>query len=161
VRAGELARVALAFLSFFLLLSGYYMLRPVRDEMGVQTGVERLQWLFSGTFVATLLVVPVFGWVVKRVPRRLLVPVVYGFVVIVLLGFYSSFAVGITRFTAAAFFIWLTTVNLIIVSLFWSTVSDVFTTEQSHRLYGYISAGGTAGAVARGPVPEPPPAPHP
>jgi AAA family ATP:ADP antiporter len=148
VRAGELARVALAFLSFFLLLSGYYMLRPVRDEMGVQTGVERLQWLFSGTFVATLLVVPLFGWVVKRVPRRLLVPVVYGFVVVNLLGFYGAFAVAITPFTAAAFFIWLTSVNLIVVSLFWSTVSDVFTTEQSHRLYGYVAAGGTAGALA-------------
>jgi AAA family ATP:ADP antiporter len=148
VRAGELGRVALAFLSFFLLLSGYYMLRPVRDEMGVQTGVERLQWLFSGTFVATLLVVPLFGWVVKRVPRRLLVPVVYGFVVMNLLGFYGAFAVAITPFTAAAFFIWLTSVNLLVVSLFWSTVSDVFTTEQSHRLYGYVAAGGTAGALA-------------
>lgn len=148
MRAGELARVALAFLSFFLLLSGYYMLRPVRDEMGVQTGVERLQWLFSGTFAATLLVVPLFGWVVKRVPRPLLVPVVYGFVVVNLLGFYGAFAVAITPFTAAAFFIWLTSVNLIVVSLFWSTVSDVFTTEQSHRLYGYIAAGGTAGALA-------------
>jgi AAA family ATP:ADP antiporter len=148
VRAGELTRVALAFLAFFLLLSGYYMLRPVRDEMGVQTGVERLQWLFSGTFVATLLVVPVFGWVVKRVPRHLLVPVVYGFVVLTLLGFYTTFAAGITALTAAAFFIWLTTVNLLIVSLFWSTMSDVFSTEQSHRLYGYISAGGTAGALA-------------
>ena len=147
MRAGELTRVALAFLAFFLLLSGYYMLRPVRDEMGVQTGVERLQWLFSGTFLATLLVVPVFGWVVKRVPRHLLVPVVYGFVVLNLLGFYTTFAAGITALTAAAFFIWLTTVNLLIVSLFWSTMSDVFSTEQSHRLYGYISAGGTAGAA--------------
>ena len=148
VRAGEMTRVGLAFLAFFLLLSGYYMLRPVRDERGVQTGVDRLQWLFSGTLVFTLLVVPVFGWVVKRVPRRLLVPVVYGFVVLNLLGFYSAFAAGITAVAAAAFFIWLTTFNLVVVSLFWSTVSDVFTTEQSHRLYGYIAAGGTAGALA-------------
>jgi AAA family ATP:ADP antiporter len=140
--------VALAFFAFFLLLSGYYMLRPVRDEMGVQTGVDRLQWLFSGTFVSTLLVVPVFGWVVKRVPRRLLVPAVYGFVVLNLLGFYAAFTAGITAVTAAAFFIWLTTFNLIVVSLFWSSVSDVFTKEQSHRLYGYIAAGGTAGALA-------------
>ncbi len=124
------------------------MLRPVRDEMGVQTGVDRLQWLFSGTFVFTLLMVPVFGWVVKRVPRSWLLPVVYGFVVLNLAGFYAAFAAGITAVTAAAFFIWLSAFNLIVVSLFWSNVSDAFTTEQSHRLYGYIFAGGTAGALA-------------
>ena len=124
------------------------MLRPVRDEMGVRTGVERLQWLFSGTFVFTLLTVPVFGWVVKRVPRPWLLPAVYGFVVINLLGFYLAFSSGVTAVTAAAFFIWLSGFNLIVVSLFWSNVSDAFTTEQSHRLYGYIFAGGTAGALA-------------
>jgi ATP:ADP antiporter, AAA family len=138
----------LGFTAFFLLLSSYYMLRPVRDEMGVQTGVERLQWLFSGTFVFTLLTVPAFGWVVKRVSRARLLPVVYGLVVIILLGFYAAFAAGVTAVTAAAFFIWLSAFNLIIVSLFWSNVSDAFTTEQSHRLYGYIAAGGTAGALA-------------
>jgi AAA family ATP:ADP antiporter len=148
VRAGELSRVLLAFLSFFLLLSSYYMLRPVRDEMGVETGVDWLQWLFSGTFVFTLLAVPVFGWVVKRVPRQWLLPTVYGFVVVNLLGFYASFSTGITAVTAAGFFIWLSVFNLIVVSLFWSNVSDAFTTEQSHRLYGYIAAGGTAGALA-------------
>jgi ATP/ADP translocase len=128
--------VLLAFLAFFLLLSGYYMLRPVRDEMGVQAGVERLQWLFSGTFVFTLVAVPLFGLVVKRVPRPRLVPAVYGFVVLNLLAFAAAFTAGITLATAAAFFIWLTTFNLIVVSLFWSAVSDAFTTEQSHRLYG-------------------------
>ncbi len=135
-------------MAFFLLLSSYYMLRPVRDEMGVQTGVDRLQWLFSGTFVFTLLTVPAFGWVVRRVPRAWLLPTVYGFVVVNLLGFYAAFAVGVTAVTAAAFFIWLSAFNLIVVSLFWSNVSDAFTTEQSHRLYGYIFAGGTAGALA-------------
>jgi AAA family ATP:ADP antiporter len=124
------------------------MLRPVRDEMGVRTGVERLQWLFSGTFVFTLLTVPVFGWVVRRLPRPWLLPAVYGFVVINLLGFYLAFAAGVTAVTAAAFFIWLSGFNLIVVSLFWSNVSDAFTTEQSHRLYGYIAAGGTVGALA-------------
>ena len=148
VREGELTRVVLAFTAFFLLLSSYYMLRPVRDEMGVETGVERLQWLFSGTFVFILLTVPVFGWVVQRVPRSRLLPVVYGFVVVNLLAFYLAFAAGVTAVIAAAFFIWLSAFNLIVVSLFWSNVSDAFTTEQSHRLYGYIAAGGTAGALA-------------
>ncbi len=147
-RAGELRRAALASAAFFLLLCSYYILRPVRDEMGVQTGVGQLQWLFTGTFVCTVLLVPLFGWVVKRVPRRLLLPAVYGFVITNLLGFYAAFTVGITVAVAATFFIWLSVFNLLIISLFWSQVSDVFTREQSHRLYGYIAAGGTMGALA-------------
>lgn len=147
-RAGELRRAALASAAFFLLLCSYYILRPVRDEMGVQTGVGQLQWLFTGTFLCTVLLVPLFGWVVKRVPRRLLLPTVYGFVIANLLGFYATFAVGITVAVAATFFIWLSVFNLLVISLFWSQVSDVFTREQSHRLYGYIAAGGTMGALA-------------
>src|SRR5688500_7528612 len=96
LRTDEFKRVALAFAAFFLLLCSYYILRPVRDEMGVQTGVGQLQWLFTGTFVCTLLLVPVFGWVVKRVPRRLLLPAVYGFVIANLLGFYVAFSARIT-----------------------------------------------------------------
>ena len=68
-QSAEYRRAVVAATAFFLLLCGYYVLRPVRDEMGVQTGVARLQWLFTGTFVFTLLMVPIFGWVVKRVPR--------------------------------------------------------------------------------------------
>ncbi|HEU5170604.1 MAG TPA: MFS transporter [Gemmatimonadales bacterium] len=147
LRAGELKRVALAFAAFFLLLCSYYILRPVRDEMAVRTGVDRLQWLFSGTFVFTLLTVPVFGWVVKRVPRAYLVPLVYGFVIANLVAFYTVFAAGITAVSAAGFFIWLSVFNLLVVSLFWSNVSDSFSTEESHRVYGYIAAGGTGGAI--------------
>lgn len=145
--AGEFRRAALASAAFFLLLCSYYILRPVRDEMGVQTGVGQLQWLFTGTFICTVLLVPVFGWVVKRVPRRFLLPAVYGFVVANLLGFYAAFTIGITATVAATFFIWLSVFNLLVISLFWSQVSDVFTREQSHRLYGYIAAGGTMGAL--------------
>lgn len=147
LRAGELNRAALGFTSFFLLLFSYYILRPVRDEMGVQSGVERLQWLFTGTFVFTLLTVPLFGWVVKRVPRAYLVQAAYGFLIANLLLFYAAFSAGITLFTAAAFFIWLSVFNLFIISLFWSRLSDSFTTEEAHRLYGYIAAGGTVGAL--------------
>ena len=147
-RAAEYRRASLAAAAFFLLLCGYYVLRPVRDEMGVQTGVARLQWLFTGTFAFTLLMVPIFGWVVKRVPRLYLAPGVYGFVIANLLAFYAAFTAGVTVFTAAAFFIWLSVFNLFVVSLFWSRVSDAFSRDEAHRLYGYIGAGGTAGALA-------------
>lgn len=146
-REGEFARVALGFASFFLLLCSYYILRPVREEMAVQTGASRIQWLFTVTFVVTLFVVPLFGWVVKRVPRRFLLPLVYGFFIANLLVFYGVFLSGVTFSGAVAFFAWLSVFNLFVVSLFWSNNSDVFSTEQSHRLYGYISAGGSAGAL--------------
>lgn len=148
MRTGELKRVALAFTAFFLLLCSYYILRPVREEMGVQTGVERLQWLFTGTFVFTMLAVPAFGWVVKRMPRPYLLPGVYGVVIASLLVFQGAFAAGITVAVAAAFFVWVSVFNLCVISLFWSAVSDAFSTEQSRRLYGYIAAGGTLGALA-------------
>jgi AAA family ATP:ADP antiporter len=148
LRPGELGPVTLAGAAFLLILCSHYVLRPVRDEMGVRTGVEKLQWLFTGTFVFTLLTVPVFGWVARVVPRPRLLAVVYGFLVLNLLGFAAAFGAGAGVAAAAAFFIWLSVFNLFVVSLFWSNVSDVFSKEQSHRVYGYIAAGGTAGALA-------------
>lgn len=148
LQRSETASVVLGFVSFFLLLCSYYILRPVRDTMAVQTGVENMQWLFTGTFAATLLTVPLFGWVVNRVPRRFLLPGVYAFFITNILVFYFLFLGGTSIPMAAAFFIWLSVFNLFVVSLFWSNVSDVFTKEQSHRVYGYIAAGGSAGALA-------------
>jgi ATP:ADP antiporter, AAA family len=145
---GERRRVAFAFAAFFLILCSYYILRPVRDEMAVQYGAAKLQWLFTGTFIFTLLVVPLFGWTVRVVPRTILLPAVYGFLIFNLLGFYAAFAAGITIYSAAAFFLWLSVFNLFVVSLFWSRMSDCFSTAESHRLYGYIAAGGTCGALA-------------
>ena len=144
----EFRPVVLAFAAFFLLLSGYYILRPVRDAMGVATGANRLHWLFTGTFVATLLCVPIFGWVARTIPRRYLLVAVYAFIVANLAGFFVAFQIGTTLITAVAFFIWLSVVNLFLISIFWSNVSDVFNTPQAKRLYGYIAAGGTAGAMA-------------
>lgn len=145
---GELRRVALAFSAFFLILCSYYILRPVRDEMAVRFGADKLQWLFSATFVFTLLVVPVFGWVVRSLPRHRVLPLVYGFLVLNLLGFQAAFATTSSPLSAAVFFVWLSVFNLFVVSLFWSRMGDCFSTSESHRLYGYIAAGGTCGALA-------------
>ncbi|HZW12907.1 MAG TPA: MFS transporter [Noviherbaspirillum sp.] len=145
---GELRRVALAFSAFFLILCAYYILRPVRDEMAVQYGAHRLQWLFSATFIFTLAVVPAFGWVVRKMPRAYVLPVLYGFLVLNLVGFHFLFAYASGPRSAAAFFVWLSVFNLFVVSLFWSTLGDCFSTAESHRLYGYVAAGGTAGALA-------------
>lgn len=143
----ERFRTWLAAGSFFLLLSGYYILRPVRDEMAVRTGSDRLPWLFTGTFVCTLAFVPLFGWIVQRCPRAVLIPLMYGLMIGCLVTFYALFLAGVSSYSAAAFFIWLSLFNQMVVSLFWSSVSDAFTTEQAQRRYGYITAGGTSGAI--------------
>ncbi|GAB3551527.1 MFS transporter [Noviherbaspirillum agri] len=139
--------MALAFVAFFLILCAYYILRPVRDEMAVQYGAHRLQWLFSATFVFTLAVVPAFGWVVRKIPRTYVLPLTYGFLVLNLAGFHLLFTYASGAGSAAAFFVWLSVFNLFVVSLFWSTLGDCFNTAESHRLYGYVAAGGTAGAL--------------
>jgi ATP:ADP antiporter, AAA family len=123
------------------------MLRPVRDEMAVRFGADKLQWLFSATFVFTLMVVPLFGAVVRRLRRRVVLPVVYGFLALNLVLFQAAFSAGGGPEAAASFFVWLSVFNLFVVSLFWSRMGDCFSTKESHRLYGYIAAGGTCGAV--------------
>ena len=149
VRPGEGAALALSFVYFFCLLSGYYILRPLRDEMGVASGVENLQWLFSGTFVAMLVAAPLFGWVVARLPRRVFVPVVYRFFILNILIFYGLLALGDgSVHVARAFFIWVSVFNLFVVSVFWSLMADLFRSDQGRRLFGFIAAGGTAGGLA-------------
>jgi len=145
---GELPALLIACAYFFSLLCAYYILRPLRDEMGIQGGVEQLQWTFTGTFIVMLLAVPLFGWAVARYPRRRLLPVVYGFFIANLLIFYALFQGDWARpWVARAFFIWVSVFNLFIVSVFWSFMADVFSNAQARRLFGVIAAGGSAGAV--------------
>lgn len=149
VAPDERAALAWSFLYFFALLCAYGLLRPLREEMGVRHGVDRLQWLFSGTFVCMLLAQPLYGALVSRFERRIFLPVVYGFFVACLIGFYVVFRADVGMTVAVpAFFIWVSVFNLFVVSVFWSFMSDIFTTEQAQRLYGIIAAGGTCGALA-------------
>ncbi len=145
----EFKGVIWSFLYFFFLLSSYYILRPVRDEMGIRGGVDQLQWLFTGTFLAMLIAVPVFAWLASRYPRRTLLPIVYLFFIANLLCFYGLFQLDKgTVYIARAFFIWLSVFNLFAVSVFWSFIVDIFDAESAKRLFGIIAAGGSAGAIA-------------
>ncbi|MBS0320177.1 MAG: MFS transporter [Proteobacteria bacterium] len=139
-----------AFVYFFALLAGYYVLRPIRDELAIQGGQAELSRLFTLVFVSMLVLVPIFGWLTSRIPRKRLLPWLYAFFVANLLGFYAAFnANGVQpRDLAATFFVWVSVFNLFAVSLFWSFMADLFDTYQAKRLYGIISAGGTAGALA-------------
>jgi AAA family ATP:ADP antiporter len=149
VRKNEVRALLFSIFYFFCLLCSYYILRPIRDEMGIQGGVENLQWLFTGTFVVMLIAVPLFGAAVARFPRKRLVPVVYYFFILNLLVFFLFFESGLYGvWTARAFFIWISVFNLFVVSVFWSFMADLFTNEQAKRLFGFIAAGGSAGAIA-------------
>ncbi len=137
-----------SFSYFFSLLCSYYIVRPLRDEMGVAGGVENLQWLFTGTFIVMLAVVPVFGWVTSSYRRSQFLPAVYIFFILNLLGFYSLFHSDISHvYLARAFFIWASVYNLFVVSIFWSFMADLYSDAQAKRLFGFIAAGGTAGAI--------------
>ncbi len=154
-----------SFLYFFTLLTGYYVLRPVRDALGatgdveavfpaalvdwaagygVQLGELTLQILFTGTFIAMLLMQPLYGALVSRFPRRVFLPVVYLAFIACLGGFYLVFDSGLPG-RGAVFFIWVAVFNLFAVTVFWSFMSDIYDDADAKRLYGYIAAGGTIG----------------
>lgn len=149
----ELAAVLWSFVYFFALLAGYYVLRPLRDEMGMQIGAEKLHESFTSVFLSMLLLVPIFGWLNQRFARRHLLPWLYGFFIVNLLGFYVVLeAQGVqSPMVARVFFVWVSVYNLFAISVFWSFMADLFSTEQAKRLYGFIAAGGTLGALT-GPV---------
>lgn len=148
VRPGEGALVSWSFIYFFCLLGGYYVIRPVRDTMGVTGGVDQLQWLFTGTFIAMCVAVPIYGWLAGRYARAVLLPVVYLFFIGCLAAFYLLFRTGMTEvILARVFFIWTSVFNLFVVSVFWSFMADIYSRPQAHRLFGFIAAGGSTGAI--------------
>ncbi len=137
-----------AFTYFFCLLASYYILRPLRDEMGIAGGVRNLQWMFSATFLVMLAVVPVFGALVARFPRRVFVPWVYRFFILTILVFFVAMTVTrSTPWVARVFFVWVSVFNLFVVTVFWSFMADLFSSAQGKRLFGFIAAGGTTGAL--------------
>ena len=149
IRPGEGRALAWSFAYFFCLLAGYYVLRPLRDEMGVAGGVRNLQWLFTATFLAMLVAVPIYGALVARLPRRRFIPIVYHFFVVNLAIFWLLLTLGVEReIVARVFFVWISVFVLFAVSVFWSFMADLFSAEQGKRLFAIIAAGGTAGSLA-------------
>ena len=148
VRLVEVRALLWAFAYFFCLLASYYVLRPVRDEMGLAGGIKNLPWLFTATFVVMLAVLPLFGALVARLPRRRFIPLVYRFfgVNIVLFWLLLTFGVAMAE-TAMVFFVWISVFNLFAVSVFWSFMADLYASEQGKRLFGFIAAGGSLGAL--------------
>ncbi|HEY1747907.1 MAG TPA: MFS transporter [Xanthobacteraceae bacterium] len=148
----ERAAALWSFAYFFALLAGYYVLRPLRDQMGIAGGTKALPWLFTATFVALLVSQPIYGALVAKLPRRLFIPIVYHFFVANLALFWILLTLGIAPvIVARVFFVWVSVFSLFAVAVFWSFMADLFTAEQGKRLFGFIGAGGTAGGLL-GPV---------
>jgi AAA family ATP:ADP antiporter len=152
IESVELPAVAWSFVYFFCLMAAYYMLRSVREAMAIVSGVHNIPWLFTGTFALMLLATPVFGWVTSRFPRRQFLPWVYYFFIANILLFFAAFSFARIEalsevWISRIFFVWLSVFNLFIVSVFWSFMADIYSKEQSRRLFGVISAGGSAGAL--------------
>ena len=149
IRPGEGRALCWSFAYFFCLLAGYYVLRPLRDEMGIAGGVRNLHWLFTATFLVMLAAVPVFGAVVARLPRRRFIPLVYHFFAANIALFWLLLVLDVGKVEVArVFFVWISVFNLFAVSVFWSFMADLYDSEQGMRLFGFIAAGGSAGALA-------------
>jgi len=148
VRPGEVRAMCWSFAYFFCLLAGYYVLRPLRDEMGIAGGVRNLPWLFTATFIVMLAVVPVFGALVAKLPRRNFIPLVYHFFAVNIAIFWLLLTLDIGKVhVARVFFVWISVFSLFAVSVFWSFMADLYASEQGKRLFGFIAAGGSAGAL--------------
>jgi AAA family ATP:ADP antiporter len=148
VEVREAGAVVAGLLMFFLLFAGYFMLRPVRETMGVAGGVDNLQWLFTGTFLATIAALPLFGWLASKVTRRRILPWTYGFFVSNLLVFAAAFAIAPDNlWSARTFYIWLSVFNLLSISVAWSVVVDLFASHQAKRLFALMAGGASLGGL--------------
>lgn len=160
VQRSELTSVALSGAFFFFILLSYYLMRPVREAMGISRGADKLPLLMTGTLLAMLAVNPVFAWLVSRLPRRRFIPIVYRFFAGNLIAFFVLFhllrnapAVGDAKpaalvYLGYAFYIWLSVFNLFVISVFWGFMSDFWGRDRGRRLFGVVGIGGTLGAIA-------------
>ena len=147
VEHGEWPKLLLAFAYFFFLLGGYFMLRPVRGTVAANNS-DLLHWLYTATFVSMLLLVPVFGFLVSRFRRGRFIPGIYLFFIANLMLFAFGFEDEATpQWIQRAFYVWLSVFNLFVVSIFWSFMADIFRPGQATRLFGFIMAGGSIGAM--------------
>jgi AAA family ATP:ADP antiporter len=146
----EVKAVILSTLCFFCLFGSYSVVKPVRDTMGTLYGMAHIQELFTGTFIASLLFAPVYSWLASRLKLSIFLPWVYGFIAVSLVGFYGLSVLASQaseRWVAAAFYIWVSTFNMLIISVFWTFMADLFSRTQAKRLFGFVAAGATVGGI--------------
>ena len=151
VRPGEAAGLLLSAAYFFCLLSSWFVVRPVRDAMGIASDPLKLPWLYMGTLAGMIVINPLFALLVSRFPRRRFIPYTYHFFTLNLLVFYALMRGGDIEkggAVAQAFFVWGSVYNLFVVAVFWGFMADLWRSEQGKRLFGFVGVGGTLGALA-------------
>jgi AAA family ATP:ADP antiporter len=151
VQRGEWPALFVSLAYFFCVLTAYYVIRPVREQLVAAVGSTQLPWFYAATFVATLALTPLFAALVSRYRRRVMVPVVYGVFIACLLAFVPFFAdptLADTRTLGVVFFVWVSVFNLFVVSVFWIFMSDVWTPVQARRVFPLIAIAGTLGSLA-------------
>lgn len=152
VKPKEASALLMSCTYFFLVLCAYYIIRPIRSEMVIANGVANIQWLMLMTLLALVVITPIFGWVTTRFKTKQFLSYCTLFFASHLIIFFFLFNVEErSQLTTRAFFIWVNVFNMFIVSLFWSFMNDLFSGGQSKRLFAFIAAGGTAGAIC-GPI---------
>ena len=154
VKANELHALLLAFVFNFVVLGGYYVIRPIRDEIGADRGVENLPWMYTGTLTGMLIANALYATIVARMSRRRFIPIAYRFAIANLFVFFLLMrwmpAAQERTILAPIFFIWVSVFNLFATTMFWSFMADVFTPEQAKRLFGFIAVGGSIGGIVGG-----------
>ena len=152
VKPGEWKSLIWSFLYFYFLLTGYFILRPIREVMGVTAGPENYDLLFSATFIVMLLIQPIYGKIVSTYSRKQFIPLIYGFFAICILALWAilkNFGTD-NVMLARIFFVFVSVYNVFVVSVFWSFMSDVYNKKQGKRLFGVIAAGGSTGGITGG-----------
>ena len=156
LRPGEAPALLWSSAYFLLILTSYYILRPIRDDMGAAGGVENLAWLFTGTLVGMMLIHPLFTSLVARFPRQKFVPLIYRFFILNLVVFFILLRTenpAQAVWTGRVFFIWVSVFNLFVVSVFWSFMADLFDREQGKRVFAFIAAGASSGGILGASIP--------
>jgi AAA family ATP:ADP antiporter len=151
----EVRAVVLSMLYFLFLFGSYSVVKPVRETMGTVFGVAHYQQLFTMTLLASLAFAPLYSGLAARIRLSTFLPWVYVFIAVTIAAFYALF-VGVSgqdRWIAAAFFVWVSTFNLLIISVFWSFMADIFSRTQAKRLFGFVAAGGTIGGIVGPAIP--------
>lgn len=150
VRREEVLPVALAALFFFCVLTALMVLRPARDALGMQRGIDAVRWLFVGTALVTLAVNPVFGWLVSCFRRFQFIAATYVFFALSLCAFWGLLVLApqaVGTASGQVFYVWFSVFNLFATMLFWALMVDRFTHEQGKRFFALIAVGGTLGAI--------------
>src|SRR5262245_1435730 len=150
IEPSEVAVLGWAWLYLFSIFFSYYVIRPIRDEIGVAGGVNNLPWLFTGTLIGMMIVNPPYAALVAKLPRVRFISLTYRFFIANLLLFLvllRTTSGDANLWVGRVFFIWVSVFNLFVVSVFWGFMVDVFTNEQSKRMFGFIAAAATVGGI--------------